>query len=68
MPEEAKLTVFDNRILRTIYGRIQNEDTGELRQRHNDELLTNLGMNSIAQHDYRVSDNYINLQFLIMNG
>lgn len=39
LSDEAKLMMFENKVLKTIYRRIQDEDSGEWRQRHNDELL-----------------------------
>lgn len=37
--DEAKFGVLENRLFKTIYGRIHDKDSGELRQRHNDELF-----------------------------
>jgi len=36
--EESRLTVFENRVLRRIFGPKRNEVTGERRKLHNDEL------------------------------
>jgi len=36
--EESKLRVFENRVLRRIFGPKQNKVTGELRKLHNEEL------------------------------
>jgi hypothetical protein len=36
--EEYRLRVFDNRVLRTIFGLSRDEVTGEWRKLHNDEL------------------------------
>jgi len=36
--EEHKLRVFENRVLRRIFGHKRNEVTGELRKLHNQEL------------------------------
>jgi hypothetical protein len=36
--EERRLRVFENRVLREIYGRKRDEVTGEWRKLHNEEL------------------------------
>ena len=36
--EERKLRVFENRVLRKIFGPRRNEVTGEWRRLHNEEL------------------------------
>jgi hypothetical protein len=36
--EEQRLRVFENRVLRRIFGRKRNETTGEWRRLHNEEL------------------------------
>jgi hypothetical protein len=36
--EELRLRVFENRVLRRIYGRKRDEVTGEWRKLHNEEL------------------------------
>jgi len=36
--EECRLRVFDNRVLRRIFGPKRNEVTGEWRKLHNEEL------------------------------
>jgi hypothetical protein len=36
--EEHKLRVFENRVLRRIFGRKRDEVTGGLRKLHNEEL------------------------------
>jgi len=36
--EERKLRVFENRVLRRIFGLRRDELTGELRRLHNEEL------------------------------
>jgi hypothetical protein len=36
--EERWLRVFENRVLRRIFGPTRNEVTGEWRRRHNEEL------------------------------
>jgi len=36
--EERKLRVFENMVLRRIFGPRRNEETGELRRLHNEEL------------------------------
>jgi hypothetical protein len=36
--EERRLKVFENRVLRRMFGSKRNEVTGEWRKRHNDEL------------------------------
>jgi hypothetical protein len=38
LTEEQKLGVFDNRVLRKIFGRKRDEATGEWRRLHNEEL------------------------------
>jgi len=38
--EERKLRVFENRVLRRIFGPRRDEVTGEWRKLHNEELLT----------------------------
>jgi len=38
LKEEHKLWVFENRVLRRIFGPKRNEVTGEYRKLHNDEL------------------------------
>ena len=38
MREERRLRVFDNRVLRRIFGPKRGEETGEWRKLHNDEL------------------------------
>lgn len=37
LTDKAKFRVFENKILRIIYGRIQDEESGKWR--HNDELF-----------------------------
>jgi hypothetical protein len=37
--EECRLRVFENRVLRRIFGRKRDEVTGEWRRLHNEELL-----------------------------
>lgn len=39
LSDEVKFRVFENEVLRVIYVCIQDEDSGELRPEHNDELL-----------------------------
>jgi hypothetical protein len=36
--EERRLRVFDNRVLRRIFGPLRDEGTGEWRKLHNEEL------------------------------
>ena len=36
--EERKLRVFENRVLRKIFGPRRDEETGEWRRLHNEEL------------------------------
>jgi hypothetical protein len=36
--EECRLTVFENRVLRRIFGPKRDEETGEWRRLHNEEL------------------------------
>jgi hypothetical protein len=36
--EERRLSVFENRVLRRIFGPRRDEEIGELRKRHNEEL------------------------------
>ena len=36
--EERRLRVFENRVLRRLFGRKRNEGTGEWRKLHNEEL------------------------------
>ena len=36
--EERRLRVFENRVLRRVFGPKRNEVTGEWRKRHNEEL------------------------------
>jgi hypothetical protein len=36
--EERKLRVFENRVLRRIFGPKRDEETGEWRKLHNEEL------------------------------
>jgi len=36
--EECRLSVFNNRVLRRIFGATRNEVTGEWRKLHNEEL------------------------------
>jgi hypothetical protein len=36
--EEHRLRVFENRVLRRIFGRKRNDITGEWRKLHNEEL------------------------------
>jgi hypothetical protein len=36
--EEQRLRVFENRVLRRIFGLMKNEVAGELRKVHNEEL------------------------------
>jgi hypothetical protein len=36
--EERRLTVFENRVLRRIFGSRRDEITGEWRKLHNEEL------------------------------
>jgi hypothetical protein len=36
--EEHRLRVFENRVLRRIFGRMRDEVTGEWRKLHNEEL------------------------------
>ena len=38
MREERRLRVFENRVLRRIFGTKRDEVTGEWRRRHNEEL------------------------------
>ena len=38
MKEERRLRVFQNRVLRRIFGRKRDEVTGEWRKLHNEEL------------------------------
>jgi hypothetical protein len=38
MREERRLSVFENRVLRRIFGPKRNEVTGEWRELHNEEL------------------------------
>ena len=38
MREERKLRVFENRVLRRVFGPSRDEVTGELRRLHNEEL------------------------------
>jgi hypothetical protein len=38
MREERRLRVFDNRVLREIFGRKRDEVTGEWRKLHSDEI------------------------------
>jgi hypothetical protein len=38
MKEERRLTVFENRVLRRIFGPKRDEVTGERRKLHNEEL------------------------------
>ena len=40
MREEYRLRVFENRVLRRIYGSSRDEVTGEWRKLHNEELFT----------------------------
>ena len=44
------LLVFERRILRKIYGRVMDEETGEWRIRHNVELLELSGMPPITSY------------------
>jgi hypothetical protein len=37
--EERRLRVFENRVLRRIFGPTRNEVAGELRRLHNEELI-----------------------------
>jgi hypothetical protein len=37
--EERRLTVFENRVLRRIFGAKRDEVTGEWRKLHNEELI-----------------------------
>ena len=37
--EERRLRVFENRVLRRIFGSKRDEVTGELRKLHNEELI-----------------------------
>ena len=39
MREEKSLQVFENKVLRKIYGPKRDDQTGEWRRPHNDELL-----------------------------
>jgi hypothetical protein len=36
--EEHRLSVFENRVLRKVFGQKRNEITGEWRKLHNEEL------------------------------
>jgi hypothetical protein len=36
--EECRLRVFSNKVLRRIFGHKRNEETGEWRRLHNEEL------------------------------
>jgi hypothetical protein len=47
MREERRLSGFENRLLRRIYGPKREEVTGELRKLHNEELI-NLFTNSYS--------------------
>ena len=38
LPQEHRLRLFQNRVLRKIFGRQREEITGDLRKLHNDEL------------------------------
>ena len=38
MREERRLTVFENRVLRRVFGTKKDEGTGEWRKLHNEEL------------------------------
>jgi hypothetical protein len=40
LKEERRLRVFENRVLRRIFGPKRDEVTGEWRKLHNEELLT----------------------------
>ena len=37
--EERKLRVFENMVLRRIFGRMRDEVTGEWRRLHNEEIM-----------------------------
>jgi hypothetical protein len=39
LKEERRLKVFENRVLRRIFGPRRNEVTGEWRRLHNEELI-----------------------------
>jgi hypothetical protein len=38
LSEERRLRVFENRVLRKIFGPKRDEVTGDLRKQHNEEL------------------------------
>jgi hypothetical protein len=44
--EERRLRVFENRVLRRIFGPRRNEVTGEWRRLHNEELINNNNNNT----------------------
>jgi hypothetical protein len=47
--EERRLRVFDNRVLRRVFGPKRDEVTGELRKLHNEELRDLYSLPSIAR-------------------
>ena len=49
--EERRLKVFENRVLRRIFGRKRNEVTGEWRELHNEELNDPYSLPSIVGGD-----------------